>query len=166
MSADKNDSPTSTDWFRISLVAIALAYAFLAGLRTVADFDLGWQLATGRYILQHHLIPSTEVFSYTAHGNPWLYPPFSGVIFYLLYLAGGYAALSWLSAVACCATVAILAGQEQEPARPSLSLPSRQSLFARFRARSFSRRSFSPPSQQSSGIIIKATRRACSCCRC
>ena len=111
MSADKNDSPTSTDWFRISLVAIALAYAFLAGLRTVADFDLGWQLATGRYILQHHLIPSTEVFSYTAHGNPWLYPPFSGVIFYLLYLAGGYTALSWLSALACCATVAILAGQ-------------------------------------------------------
>ncbi len=111
MSADKNDSPPSTDWLRISLVAIALAYAFLAGLRTVADFDLGWQLATGRYILQHHLIPSTEVFSYTAHGNPWLYPPFSGVIFYLLYLAGGYAALSWLSALACLATVAILAGQ-------------------------------------------------------
>ena len=111
MRADKNDSPPSVDWLRISLVAIALAYAFLAGLRTVADFDLGWQLATGRYILQHHLIPSTEVFSYTAHGNPWLYPPFSGVIFYLLYLAGGYAALSWLSALACCATVAILAGQ-------------------------------------------------------
>jgi len=84
MRVDKNDSPPSADWLRISLVAIALAYAFLAGLHTVADFDLGWQLATGRYILQHHLIPSTEVFSYTAHGNPWLYPPFSGVIFYLL----------------------------------------------------------------------------------
>jgi tetratricopeptide (TPR) repeat protein len=111
MGVDKNDSRPSADWLRISLVAIALAYAFLAGLRTVADFDLGWQLATGRYILQHHLIPSTEVFSYTAHGNPWLYPPFSGVIFYLLYLAGGYAALSWLSALACLATVAILAGQ-------------------------------------------------------
>lgn len=111
MRVDKNDSPPSADWLRISLVAIALAYAFLAGLRTVADFDLGWQLATGRYILQHHLIPSTEVFSYTAHGNPWLYPPFSGVIFYLLYLAGGYAALSWLSALACLATVAIVAGQ-------------------------------------------------------
>jgi len=111
MRADKNDPPPSVDFLRISLVAIALAYAFLAGLRTVADFDLGWQLATGRYILQHHLIPSTEVFSYTAHGNSWLYPPFSGVIFYLLYLVGGYAALSWLSALACLATVAILAGQ-------------------------------------------------------
>ncbi len=111
MRVDSKDSPPSADWFRISLVAIALAYAFLAGLRTVADFDLGWQLATGRYILQHHLIPSMEVFSYTAHGNPWLYPPFSGVIFYLLYLVGGYAALSWLSALACLATVAILAGQ-------------------------------------------------------
>jgi tetratricopeptide (TPR) repeat protein len=111
MRVDKNVSPPSADWLRISLIVIALAYAFLAGLRTVADFDLGWQLATGRYILHHHLIPSTEVFSYTAHGNPWLYPPFSGVIFYLLYLAGGYAALSWLSALACLATVAIIAGQ-------------------------------------------------------
>src|SRR5579862_5387934 len=101
----------SRDWIRIFLVVIALLYAFFAGLRTVADFDLGWQLATGRYILQHHSIPSTEVLSYTAHGSPWLYPPLSGVIFYVLYLFKGYSALSWLSAFACLATVAFIVGQ-------------------------------------------------------
>ncbi len=84
----------SSDWVRYSLAAIALVYAFFAGLKTVADFDLGWQLATGRYILQHLVIPSADVFSYTAHGNPWMYPPFSGMIFYLLFLVGGYTALS------------------------------------------------------------------------
>src|ERR1700683_4817856 len=98
-----------SDWVRFTLVTAAVIYAFLAGLRTVADFDLGWQLATGRYIVQHHVIPSTELFSYTARGNPWIYPPFSGVIFYLLYLVDGYAALSWLSAIACGATVLLIA---------------------------------------------------------
>ncbi len=106
----------STDWVRNSLTAIALLYAFFAGLRTVADFDLGWQLATGRYILQHHLIPSTEVFSYTAHGNPWIYPPFSGVIFYLLFLVGGFSALSWLGATASVATIGLVLRQGSRPA--------------------------------------------------
>ena len=97
------------DWLRISLIVLALSYAFLAGLHTVSDLDLGWQLATGRYLVLHHQIPRVELFSYTAHGNEWIYPPFSGTFFYLLYLAGGYSALSWLGAFACAATVAFLA---------------------------------------------------------
>jgi hypothetical protein len=52
------------------LAAVALVYALLAGLKTIAEFDLGWQMATGRWIAQHHQIPSTEVFSYTAAGQP------------------------------------------------------------------------------------------------
>jgi tetratricopeptide (TPR) repeat protein len=96
------------DWLRVSLIVLALGYALFAGLRTVSDFDLGWQLATGRTLVEHHQIPRVELFSYTAHGNEWIYPPFSGAISYLLYLSGGYSALSWLGAVACAATVAIL----------------------------------------------------------
>ena len=96
------------DWLRICLIALALGYAFLAGLHTVSDLDLGWQLATGRYFVEHHQIPRVELFSYTAQGKEWIYPPFSGAIFYLLYLAGGYSALSWLNAFACAATVAFL----------------------------------------------------------
>jgi len=60
----------SANWLRLSLIAIVLVYAFLAGLRTVADFDTGWQLATGRYIVQHHGIPIPDTFSYTARGRP------------------------------------------------------------------------------------------------
>src|ERR1035438_2077081 len=56
------------------LAAIALAYAFLAGLHTLSEPDLGWQLATGRWVAQHHRIFSTDVFSYTAYGGPWIYP--------------------------------------------------------------------------------------------
>ena len=90
------------------LAAIALLYAFLAGLRTLSDFDLGWQLATGRWIVQHHHISSTDVFSYTAQGEPWIYPIGSGLVLYATYLLGGYALISWLGALACVGTVALL----------------------------------------------------------
>jgi tetratricopeptide (TPR) repeat protein len=97
-----------SDWLRTCLIALSLTYALLAGLRTVSDLDLGWQLSTGRYLVEHRQIPRVELFSYTAHGAEWIYPPFSGAIFYLLYLVGGYSALSWLGAAACAATVAFL----------------------------------------------------------
>jgi tetratricopeptide (TPR) repeat protein len=90
------------------LAAIALLYAFLAGLRTVSDFDLGWQLATGRWVAQHHSVPSTDVFSYTAQGEPWIYPVGSGLVLYAAYLLGGYVLISWLGALACVGTVALL----------------------------------------------------------
>ena len=69
------------------LAAAALIYALLAGLHTLQDFDLGWQLASGRWLLQHRQIFSTDVFSYTANGAPWIYPVLSGIAFYLNYLA-------------------------------------------------------------------------------
>ena len=90
------------------LGAIALVYALLAGLRTVSDPDLGWQLATGRWVAQHHHIFSTDVFSYTADGEPWIYPAGSGLIFYFTYLLGGFTLISWMGAAACVGAVALL----------------------------------------------------------
>jgi Flp pilus assembly protein TadD len=90
------------------LSAIALVYAFLAGLRTVSDLDIGWQMATGRWVLQHHQVPRADFFSYTAHGEPWTYPIGAGLVFYAAYLAGGYTLISWIGAAACVVTVALL----------------------------------------------------------
>lgn len=92
----------------VVLSVAALAYALLAGLRSVWQYDLGWQMATGRWIAQHRQIPSTDVFSYTAPGQPWIYPVGSGLLFYAAYLAGKYALLTWLGAAACAGTVALL----------------------------------------------------------
>src|SRR5215471_16177929 len=97
------------DWVRLALFAIALVYALVAGLRTVSETDLGWQMATGRYIVQHHQIPSTALFTYTVPGVRWVYPPLSEVLFHLLFMIGGFAALSWLNAIACAVTTALLA---------------------------------------------------------
>ena len=90
-------------------ILLVLISALCAGLHTVADEDMGWQLATGRYVVQHHQIPRTDVLSFTSAGKPWAYPPSAGVLFYLTYSAFGYAGLSWFCALACLAVVAYLA---------------------------------------------------------
>jgi tetratricopeptide (TPR) repeat protein len=90
------------------LAFFALVYALLAGLRTAQDFDLGWQMATGRWVVQHHSVPSVDVLSYTVEGAPWIYPVGSGSFFYAAFLLGGYALISWIGAAACCGTVALL----------------------------------------------------------
>src|SRR5580698_3080451 len=91
-----------------ALGAIALIYAFLAALATVADPDLGWHLATGRWVAQHHHVFTGDPFSYTVPGTPAIYPPFGGFILYGLYLLGGFKLLSWVSALACAGTIALL----------------------------------------------------------
>jgi tetratricopeptide (TPR) repeat protein len=90
------------------LSVLALAYAFVCGLHTIADPDLFWQLATGRWVAQHHQVFSTDVFSYTAAGNPWVYPVGSGLLFYWSYLVGGYSLLSWIGVTASVVAVALL----------------------------------------------------------
>jgi len=90
------------------LACVALAYAFFAGLRTVQDFDLGWQMATGRWVVEHHRVPSVDVLSYTMAGQPWMYPVGSGVLFFLAYQLGGFGLISWMGAAACVGTIALL----------------------------------------------------------
>ena len=100
--------PTSRLRYGVGAVMVlVLLYAALAGLRTVSDPDTGWQLASGRYIVQHRRIPSTDVLSYTARDGEWIYPPLAELVLYGLYALGGFAALSWLNSIACLATVAI-----------------------------------------------------------
>ncbi len=90
-----------------ALFVLCITYAFLAGLRTITDSDAGWQLAAGRYIVQQHRIPSCDMFSYTARGKEWIYPVGAEILLYVSYAAAGFAALSWLSSMACAGTTAI-----------------------------------------------------------
>ncbi|HUO61417.1 MAG TPA: hypothetical protein VMU24_12165 [Candidatus Acidoferrales bacterium] len=85
---------------QFALAALVVVYAFLSCLHTIADFDTGWQLATGRYCLQHHAVPATDVLSYTTQGVGWLYPAFAGSLLYIVFHTMGYAGLSWFCAFA------------------------------------------------------------------
>lgn len=112
-SEGKNPVDSSSSLDRVCRVAVAaipflaLTYALIAGLRTVGDPDLGWQLATGKWIVQHRAIPLTDILSYTARGQEWIYPVLSQAAFYCLYVLGGYSLLSWLGASACVGTIAL-----------------------------------------------------------
>jgi len=103
-------SPQPTaDSLRPTLLAVGvMVYALLASCHTLKNFDLGWQLAAGRYIVDTGQIPRHDVFSYTAAGKEWIYPAGGQILFYLLYRLGGYAALTVLSMAVCASTVALL----------------------------------------------------------
>jgi hypothetical protein len=66
--------------------AFFLASVFLLATNSLGDYDTGFHLATGRYIVEHKEVPLYDVFSYTASGERliahyWL----SDVVFFLLF---------------------------------------------------------------------------------
>ena len=111
-------------------ILIVLFSAFCAGFHTVSEYDMGWHLATGRYVVQHHQIPRTDVLSFASAGKPWAYPPFAGVLFYLIFLLSSYAGLTWFCALACLAVVAYLA-RRRDMGSAVLAMLAVQSIAAR-----------------------------------
>jgi len=72
------------------LVVVLLVHGIYAGLEVVTGADLWWQLATGRYMVQHHEIPTHDLFSYTFAGAPWFNEEWlTQVLFFGLYALGG-----------------------------------------------------------------------------
>jgi hypothetical protein len=59
----------------------------------LVDFDYWWHLATGNWILDHHRVPTTDPFSWTAGGRNWIaHEWLAEVLLALVVRAGGYAA--------------------------------------------------------------------------
>ncbi len=100
---------------RTVLLVLLAIYGVACGLQTVADFDLGWQMAESRHLFGSPLFPSVEALSYTAHGAPWLYPPLAGLVFRAMFGLGRYAAISWLALACTLLTVATIARGSRWP---------------------------------------------------
>lgn len=92
------------------LVATVLLLAAALSVRNITDLDFGQHLATGRWILEHRAVPSTDPFS-------WTYPDHAYVAYHWLFqvllaladrLAGAAGAVV-LRAALIFATVAVLA---------------------------------------------------------
>lgn len=52
--------------------ALLVAAVAFCTIKPIADPDCWFHMAFGRYVLQHHQIPKTDVFSYTAVGREWI----------------------------------------------------------------------------------------------
>lgn len=64
--------------------------AALLPITKIAEDDFFWHLATGRFIVEHRMVPDRDVFGYATAGRPWI--PFEwawDVLIYLFYLPWG-----------------------------------------------------------------------------
>ncbi len=91
------DRPAARHW-RIAWLAITLT-VFILALRLITDFDLGFHLRGGQWLIQHRAFHRHDVFTYTVphHEYVALYWLFQ-IMVYLVQAAAGYSALSFLTA--------------------------------------------------------------------
>ncbi len=72
--------------FPAAILAILVAKAFWTCRDRIADTDLWWHLRNAHYILAHRSFPTTDTYSYTAAGSPWIdHSWLSEVIYYSAY---------------------------------------------------------------------------------
>ncbi|HEY6379183.1 MAG TPA: hypothetical protein VI316_08375, partial [Candidatus Dormibacteraeota bacterium] len=88
-------------------------------LAVLDDPDLWWHLRVGQWILDHHAVPRTELFSYTAAGNPVTYHEWgSEVLFAVLNGAGGLLLLSLVTCVLAWSGLVALAMRAHDRGAP------------------------------------------------
>jgi hypothetical protein len=67
-----------------------LVAIFLLTINTIADFDFGYHLKTGEYVLQTKAVPLYDIFSYTASAARWIaHYWLADVLFYVTYKFAG-----------------------------------------------------------------------------
>jgi hypothetical protein len=82
-------------WVTLLVLAFLLVWAggYVRLARVPADPDQFWHIETGRYIVQHHAVPSTDVFSWYGRmrGASWMAQEWLfGVIAFGLHSLGGF----------------------------------------------------------------------------
>ncbi len=84
---------TSRRLYTILIIAV-LTTVFLYGLHSIADFDTGYHLQTGHYIVTHGTVPLYDIFSLQGVGMRWIaHYWLSDVFFFLVYALSGYGGL-------------------------------------------------------------------------
>jgi hypothetical protein len=97
---------------RLYLVAAALA---LLSLVHLWDPDVWWHLATGRFIVEHHALPTTDPFSFTLTGAPWRAVDWlAELILYGAWRAGGALGLGLLTVLCAFGMLAFTAATLRE----------------------------------------------------
>lgn len=93
-------------WVGISIYALLVA----AGNRLLRDPDTLWHITVGQWMLDHHAVPHTDIYSFTMRGHPWISMQWVSEVLY----AEAYALFGWsgpvvLTAAASALTFALLA---------------------------------------------------------
>src|ERR1700682_45090 len=93
--------PSLTDFFFGAL----LLWLFIGGggKSLLGDGDTGWHIRTGDYILEHHVVPQKDFFTFTKPDEPWFaWEWLSDVIFSWIHQSWGLKAIVLLAGVLLC----------------------------------------------------------------
>ncbi|WP_076860830.1 hypothetical protein [Bradyrhizobium mercantei] len=94
-------------WFWMACGVYALL--LILGDRLLADSDTYWQIAVGRWILDHRALPSVDIYSFTRAGEPWISSSWlAQVLFAKAYDLSGWTGPAALAAACAAATFALL----------------------------------------------------------
>jgi hypothetical protein len=108
-------------WLGLLVLCALVGYAAMA---PIANPDLGWHLALGRFVVETGNVPDTEPFTHTAHGAPmvafeWL----SQTAYYGLTQVAGLLGLRWANAgLTALLLVAFFAMLRRAGVAPTLAL--------------------------------------------
>jgi hypothetical protein len=107
----------------LGLGAALYGLLLIVGERLLNDPDTYWHIATGRWIWTRAAVPTTDPFSHTLQGAPWLAQEWLSE----LILAGAYGALGWagvvaLGALVVAASLALLMRALERVVRPTVAL--------------------------------------------
>jgi hypothetical protein len=93
-------------WVGVGVYALFL----LAGNRLLIDPDTLWQITVGQWIIDHHAVPTVDVYSFTMRGQPWISTQWlAQVMLAKTYALSGWSGPVVLASAAIAATFALLA---------------------------------------------------------
>ena len=93
-------------WVGVAIYVLLIA----AGNRLLLDPDTQWQITVGQWILDHHAVPHTDIYSFTMGGAPWISTQWLAQVLYAkVYAWFGWTGPVVLAAAASSATFALLA---------------------------------------------------------
>ena len=103
-------------------VAVLLIPAVLgSSLMIFNDGDVSWHIATGQWIIDHRAIPTTDPFSFTWVGKPWVPIEWlAEVIYAAAFRAAGYSGVAALVTAALIALHAVVYMNAARWIRPAL----------------------------------------------
>ena len=92
-------------WVGVGIYALFL----LAGNRLLIDPDTMWQITVGQWIIDHRAVPTTDVYSFTMRGQPWISTQWLAQVLYAkAFAVAGWSGPVVLASTAIAATFALL----------------------------------------------------------
>jgi len=91
-------------WVGVVIYAVLI----VTGNRLLLDPDTQWQITVGQWILDHHAVPHTDVYSFTMRGQPWISTQWLAQLAYAeVYAWFGWTGPVVLAASASAVTIAL-----------------------------------------------------------